>query len=106
MWMQALSFLTPATLERFVGPMRALLQRMEAQLAENPELLTDQGRDRMFASASGSLSRINKLLAVALSVQEADKQVRVCHLSLLKWRQRRSAWQGSVGPAGLKCQSP
>ena len=72
--MQALSYLTASTLEQFVGPMHVLLARMEAQLAENPELLTDQGRDRMFTSASGSLSRINKLLANALSVQEPDKQ--------------------------------
>ena len=73
--LQALTFLTEATLQLFVPPMHALLRRMQAQLAENPELLTDQGRDRMFTSASGSLSRINKLLAVALSVQEADQEV-------------------------------
>ena len=81
--MQALSFLTPATLAAFVEPMHALLCRMEAQLRENPELLTDQGRDRMFTSASGSLARINKLLAVALSVEQADQEVCLCRRPLV-----------------------
>ena len=73
--MQALSFLTQSTLAKFVEPVHALLQRMEAQLADNPEMLTDHGRDRMFSSASGALGRMNRLLATALSVQQADQEV-------------------------------
>lgn len=75
--MQAVNCLTPPTLAAFVDPLHTLLRRMEGQLTEDPELLTDQGRDRMFNSASGSLSRINKLLSLALSVQQADQEVRL-----------------------------
>ena len=91
---QALSFLTPPTLAQFVEPMHTLLHRMETQLADNPELLTDQGRDRMFTSASGSLSRINKLLAVALSVQQADQEVspQRCCLYYLSRQRHHFCW--------------
>ncbi|KAK9798582.1 hypothetical protein WJX73_003480 [Symbiochloris irregularis] len=73
--LKGMAFLTQATLEMFVEPVQALLQRMEAHLVLNPELLTDGGRDRMFTSASSALARMNRLLATALNVQEADQLV-------------------------------
>lgn len=73
--LQSLTFLTQPTLAKFVAPINTLLRRMEAQLADNPELLTDRGRDRMFTAASGSLSRMNHLLSTAQNVQQADLEV-------------------------------
>lgn len=74
--MQALPSLTVAARAAWVEPVQAFLDRTEAAVSQDCEALTDGGRDRMFVSASGCLSRSHSVLAEAFTKIDADHLVR------------------------------
>lgn len=68
--------LLPQALILLAEKLQGLLRFMSEALADDLEVLSDKGKDRMFTSASSLLEKINQILVKCCGSPEADAAVR------------------------------
>ena len=75
MRVQAEDVLLAGAMEALVERLHSLLGYLSAAIREDLEVLSDQGRDRMFTCSSNLLEKINMLLARYVGAPLADAAV-------------------------------
>ena len=80
--MQATRFLTPEAKRQLALPCLLLLEQHIAEnLQSNVELLSDEGRDRMFNGVSALFAKIYLVAREVMDPAEADMKVRAQRMS-------------------------
>ena len=75
---QAMRFLTVRAKQALAEPCVALLEvHIAGALAQNVELLSDEGRDRMFVGVSSLLAKVYLVLREVMDPADADLKVRI-----------------------------
>ena len=75
---QAMRFLTARAKQTLAEPCTALLEvHIAGALAQNVELLSDEGRDRMFVGVSALFAKVYLVLREVMDPALADGKVRV-----------------------------